>query len=189
MLNCLQIACLITDGNVAKVVEVGSLAWAALQICFMPALPYQPSMPLVQGPEFAIHQPDSVLTNMNEWSQEHHAASGLTQRSRDSKISLRQAEDQVLAFLQDHIPKPGTAVLAGNSVHMDLAFLRIHMPRVVEHLHYRIVDVSSVSELCRRWLPKVVAEKPRKHSCHTAMADIKESVEELKFYKRHCFKP
>ena len=155
----------------------------------MPALPYQCSMPLVQGPEIAIHQPDSVLTNMNEWSQEHHAASGLTQRSRDSKVSLRQAEDQVLAFLQEHIPKPGTAVLAGNTVHMDLAFLRIHMPRVVEHLHYRIVDVSSVSELCKRWLPKVVAEKPRKQNCHTAMADIKESVEELKFYKRHCFKP
>ena len=143
----------------------------------------------LQGPDIAIHHPDSVLDDMNEWSREHHAASGLTQRCRSSTITLRQAEEQVLAFLQENIPAPNTGLIAGNSVHVDLAFLRIHMPRVAEHLHYRIVDVSSIGEVCRRWLPKVAAEKPRKAGCHTALADIKESIEELKFYKQHCFKP
>lgn len=103
---------------------------------------------LLQGPDIAIHHPESVLANMNAWCQEHHTKSGLVQRVRDSSISLEQAEQQVLEFIRQHTEYQ-TAQLAGNSVHVDRAFLQRHMPRLVEHLHYRIVDVSTFKECCR----------------------------------------
>ncbi len=142
----------------------------------------------LQGPNLAIHQSDEVLDSMNEWCIEHHGVSGLTQRVRDSTISMQDAEDQVLAFVTKHVPEPKMALLAGNSVHMDLAFLRQCMPRLVDHLHYRIVDVSSVAEVCRRWCPDIARKAPRKERLHTALADIKESMEELRYYKKSCFR-
>lgn len=125
---------------------------------------------------------------MNPWCIEHHAASGLTQRVRNSSINMEEAEEQVLAFVKKHVPAQKMALLAGNSVHVDLAFLRQCMPRLVDHLHYRIVDVSSIAEVCRRWVPDVARKAPRKERLHTALADIRESIEELKYYKRTCFK-
>ncbi|PRW56532.1 mitochondrial [Chlorella sorokiniana] len=142
----------------------------------------------VEGPEITIHQPEEVLQTMNEWCVEQHGKSGLTQGCRDSTISLAEAEQQVLAFVQQHAPEPGTAQIAGNSVHVDLAFLRKHMPRLVDHLHYRIVDVSTVGELCRRWFPKEHMRGPKKKNTHTALSDIKESIAQLKYYRRSIFK-
>ena len=142
----------------------------------------------MQGPNIAIHHSDEVLNSMNPWCIEHHAASGLSDRVRSSTISMEQAEEQVLAFVMKHVPAPKMALLAGNSVHVDLAFLRQCMPRLVDHLHYRIVDVSSIAEVCRRWVPDIARKAPRKERLHTALADIKESIEELRYYKRTCFK-
>lgn len=101
-----------------------------------------------QGPDIAIHHSEAVLANMNAWCQEHHNKSGLVQRVRDSSTSLQEAEQQVLAFIQEHTEYQ-TAQLAGNSIHIDRLFLQRHMPKVLEHLHYRIVDVSTFKECCR----------------------------------------
>lgn len=141
-----------------------------------------------EGPELNIHQPEEVLQGMNEWCVEQHGKSGLTQACRDSTVSLAEAEQRVLEFVQQHAPEPGTAQIAGNSVHVDLAFLRKHMPRLVDHLHYRIVDVSTLGELCRRWFPREHARAPKKKNAHTALSDIRESIEQLKYYRRSIFK-
>ena len=125
---------------------------------------------------------------MHAWCIEHHGSSGLKQRVRDSTTSMQEAEEQVLAFVLKHVPEPKMALLAGNSVHVDLAFLRRCMLRLVNHLHYRIVDVSSIAEVCRRWCPDIARKAPRKETPHTALADIKESIEELRYYKKSCFK-
>lgn len=102
----------------------------------------------LQGPSIAIHHSEEVLSNMNDWCKEHHNKSGLVQRVRDSTVTLQQAEQQVLSFVQQHTEFQ-TAQLAGNSVHVDRLFLQRHMPRLLEHLHYRIVDVSTFKECCR----------------------------------------
>lgn len=156
----IEIACLVTDGELKQVVE---------------------------GPSIAIHHPESVLENMNDWCKEHHAKSGLVQRVRDSSTSLAQAEAAVLAFVQEHTQYQA-AQLAGNSVHVDRLFLQRHMPALLEHLHYRIVDVSTFKECCRRWKPKIARQAPRKVAAHTAMSDIKESLKELQYYKSVLFK-
>lgn len=109
-------------------------------------LPFSNASP--QGPEIVIHHSDEVLNNMNAWCIEHHGKSGLTQKSRDSTVTMEEAEEQLLEFIAAHTPYQ-SAQLAGNSVHVDRLFLMKYMPRVVEHLHYRIVDVSTVGELCR----------------------------------------
>ncbi|PSC72624.1 mitochondrial [Micractinium conductrix] len=143
---------------------------------------------IVEGPEFTIHQPEEVLQGMNEWCVEQHGKSGLTQACRDSTTSLAEAEQAVLEFVQQQAPEPGTAQIAGNSVHVDLAFLRRSMPRLVDHLHYRIVDVSTLGELCRRWFPREHARAPKKKNTHTAMSDIRESITQLQYYRRSIFK-
>jgi oligoribonuclease len=101
-----------------------------------------------QGPDLVIHQSEEVLAGMNAWCQEHHGASGLTQKVRDSSTTLQEAEDAVLDFITQHTEYQ-SAQLAGNSVHIDRLFLLKHMPKVVEHLHYRIIDVSTIMELSR----------------------------------------
>jgi oligoribonuclease len=103
---------------------------------------------VVEGPEIAIQTSNDVLENMNDWCVEHHGKSGLTQRCKDSTVALAAAEEQVLAFLKEHI-QPGIAQLAGNSIHVDRMFLYKYMPSVVAYLHYRIVDVSTVKELSK----------------------------------------
>ena len=102
----------------------------------------------MQGPNIIIHQPEEVLNNMNDWCVEHHGKSGLTEAVRASKVSLQQAEYEMLSFVREH-SAPGFCPLAGNSVHADKVFLTKYMPQLTKHLHYRIVDVSTVKELCR----------------------------------------
>ncbi|GFR41432.1 hypothetical protein Agub_g2120, partial [Astrephomene gubernaculifera] len=141
----------------------------------------------VQGPEAAIHQDDSVLASMNDWCKEHHGKSGLTQRVRDSKRTMAEVEEELLGFISQHADE-NMAQLAGNSVHVDRMFLLKHMPRVVAYLNYRIVDVSSIKELARRWFPIAYKKAPRKTLAHTALSDIRESIEELKYYRTAVFK-
>jgi len=142
---------------------------------------------LAQGPNLIIHQPDSVLDAMDEWNTTHHGQSGLTASVRASQISLQQAEVQMLDFVKEHT-KPGKAPLAGNSVHADREFLKKYMPDFIQHLHYRIVDVSTIKELCRRWYPREFSEAPKKGLAHRALDDIQESIKELQYYKKTIFK-
>ncbi|MEE6484618.1 hypothetical protein FKM82_013943 [Ascaphus truei] len=103
---------------------------------------------IAEGPNLIIKQPDELLDSMSDWCKEHHGKSGLTQAVRDSKITLQQAEYEFLSFIRQHTP-PSLCPIAGNSVHADKKFLDKHMPQFMRHLHYRIVDVSTVKELCR----------------------------------------
>jgi oligoribonuclease len=141
----------------------------------------------IEGPEIVINHPESVLEAMNDWCIDQHTRSGLSDAVRASTTSLQQAEDQVIEFIQWHIQEGYKPVIAGNSVHVDVSFLKRHMPKLAELFHYRIVDVSSVGELCRRWFPAEFARQPKKDNCHTAMQDVRESIQQLKFYQQHVF--
>ncbi len=139
---------------------------------------------LDEGPELVIHQPDEVLTAMDAWCQEHHEASGLIDRVRASKVSMAEAERLTLDFIASYAEQ-GTAPLCGNSVHQDRRFLRRHMPRIDAWLHYRIVDVSTIKELAARWYGADLI--PEKMDGHRAMDDIRESIAELRHYRKHLF--
>ncbi|XP_071316714.1 small fragment nuclease [Trachinotus anak] len=142
---------------------------------------------LAQGPNLIINQPDELLEGMSEWCKEHHGKSGLTQAVRDSKITLEQAEYEFLSFVRQHTP-PGQCPLAGNSVHADKRFLDKHMPQFMYHLHYRIIDVSTIKEICRRWFPEEYKMVPQKKASHRALDDIRESIKELQYYRANIFK-
>lgn len=141
---------------------------------------------LAQGPTFAIKQNDAVLDNMNEWCIEHHGKSGLTQRCRNSEVSLAQATKQSLAFVQQWVPQ-GKSPMCGNSIGQDRRFINKYMPDFEDHFHYRNLDVSTIKELARRWKPEVL-DAVVKTGAHLALDDIKESIAELKVYKEHFFK-
>ncbi|KAM9952205.1 hypothetical protein ACTFIT_002899 [Dictyostelium discoideum] len=138
-----------------------------------------------KGPNLVIHRSDEVLKNMNDWCIEHHGKSGLTEDVRNSKISLEEAEKIMLEFVRKHTDK-GICPLAGNTVHEDRRFLLKEMPTFAEHLHYRIIDVSTIKELSRRWYPYIPS--PKKVCGHRALQDIEESIEELKSYRVTVFK-
>ena len=142
---------------------------------------------VAEGPNIVIHHPEEVLKSMNEWCIEHHANSGLTKMVMDSTIGLEEAEDKILSFVKQWIPEK-KCPLAGNSVGQDAKFLKKYMPKFMDHLHYRIVDVSTIKELSRRWYPEKYAMAPKKKMSHRALDDIKESIEELKYYKATVFK-
>ncbi|XP_030648853.1 small fragment nuclease [Chanos chanos] len=142
---------------------------------------------LAEGPNLIINQSDELLDSMSEWCKEHHGKSGLTQAVRDSKITLQQAEYEFLSFIRQHTP-PGHCPLAGNSVHADKKFLDKYMPQFMRHLHYRIIDVSTIKELCRRWFPEEYKLAPQKKASHRALDDIQESIKELQFYRANVFK-
>ncbi|XP_058483590.1 small fragment nuclease [Solea solea] len=142
---------------------------------------------LAEGPNLIIKQPDELLDGMSEWCKEHHGESGLTKAVQDSKITLEQAEYEFLSFVRQHTP-PGQCPLAGNSVHADKRFLDKHMPQFMYHLHYRIIDVSTIKELCRRWFPEEYKMAPHKKASHRALGDIRESIKELQFYRTNVFK-
>lgn len=142
---------------------------------------------VAEGPELVVHQNDAQLAAMDEWNTEHHTASGLVDRVRASDIDEAEAERQTLEFLAEHCV-PGTAPLAGNSVHHDRRFLASYMPALEAFLHYRIVDVSTVKELARRWFPEVVEGAPAKRESHRALEDIRESVAELRYYRETVFR-
>ena len=142
---------------------------------------------LEEGPDLVIHQSEEIIKGMGDWCQEQHGRSGLTQRVRESVITQRQAEDKTLAFLDRWFPGI-PATLAGNSIHHDRAFLMRHMPHLAERIHYRLVDVSSVKELVERWYPEVCAKKPVKSDAHRALEDVRQSLEELKYYRDAVFR-
>ena len=136
---------------------------------------------IAEGPVFAISQNETTLAGMDEWNQRTHGESGLLDRVRKSGVSLAQAESQTLQFIKAHVGEK-TAPLCGNTVWQDRRFLFRHMPTLEAYLHYRIIDVSTLKELARRWQP-VIASGFRKQGAHTALADIRESLDELRYYR------
>ncbi|MFW6067061.1 MAG: oligoribonuclease [Myxococcota bacterium] len=143
---------------------------------------------VAEGPTLAIHQSEALLAGMDEWNTRTHTGSGLVDRVRESGLDEAAAEARVLDFLRSHV-REGEAPLSGNSVHMDRAFLRRYMPRLEAFLHYRIVDVSTVKELVRRWYPEAFEARPPKRGNHRALDDIRESIDELRYYRRAVFEP
>jgi len=144
---------------------------------------------LAVGPELVIHVDDDVLATMDDWNTKHHGASGLTDRVRASTILDAEAESQTLAFIAAHVGAKDRPVLAGNSIHQDRRFIRRYMPKLDARLHYRMVDVSTIKELARRWYPQIVAKQPPKRETHRALDDIRESIDELRYYQAHVFAP
>jgi len=143
--------------------------------------------PQDEGLSLIIHQPENVFAAMSEWCTTHHTKSGLLDASRNSTISLEQAELQVYEYIQRWC-EPQKAPLCGNSIYQDKAFLRRWMPRVHAYLHYRIIDVSSLKELIKRWYPKNPHAHSTKQDTHRALADIHESIAELQQYRTYFFK-
>jgi len=141
---------------------------------------------LAEGPVIAIHRKPEETDNINAWSKEQHTKSGLLKRVSESNISLKKAEQLTLDFLQLWIVKE-TSPLCGNSIGTDRRFIRKEMPLLDAFLHYRLIDVSTVKELTTRWYPEKTI--PAKKSEHLALADIRESVEELRWYKENVFLP
>ncbi len=139
---------------------------------------------VAEGPSLAVHQPDAVLESMNEWCRQHHADSGLTERVRQSPVSLEEAEGLTLDFIKEHIPQRSSP-LCGNSIHQDRRFLVRYMPTLESWLHYRNIDVSTIKELASRWYPSLPV--PAKKGEHLALADVRESIEELRFYHERLF--
>lgn len=142
---------------------------------------------LAEGPVIAVHQPDEVLGAMDEWCTRTHGQSGLTQRVKDSTTSIEEAEAQTLEFVRAWTV-PGKSPLCGNSIAHDRRFVRRYMPEFETHLHYRNIDVSSIKELVRRWYPGSM-RAPVKKGNHLALDDIRESVEELRWYRANVFVP
>jgi len=141
---------------------------------------------LAEGPVMAVHQSDAILNGMDEWNTKQHGKSGLTQRVRESKINSAEAERLTIEFLGKYSPK-GKSPICGNSICQDRRFLARHMPKLESYFHYRNLDVSTIKELTRRWAPEVMKQY-NKDSKHLAMDDIKDSIEELKFYRAKVFK-
>ncbi len=141
---------------------------------------------IAEGPELVIHQPDALLDGMDEWNTKHHGQSGLTARVRASTVTEADAQAQLVAFVAAHVPARG-APLAGTSIHQDRVFVQRYLPALAAHLHYRNVDVSTVKELVRRWYPQAYEARPTKKGTHRALDDIRESVEELRYYRKVCF--
>jgi oligoribonuclease len=144
---------------------------------------------IIEGPDLVLSADQSQLDNMAPIVREMHGQSGLTEAVRSSRLSAAEAEQLVLEFVRKHVPEPRQAPLAGNSVHADRAFLHRYMPELEAWFHYRNVDVSTVKELVRRWYPQVLDSAPAKGGGHRALADIRESIEELKHYRSTVFKP
>ena len=141
---------------------------------------------LAEGPVIAIHQPEEVLQRMDEWNTRQHGCSGLTQRVRDSHYDLFRAQNETLEFLQKWVPE-GASPMCGNSICQDRRFMARLMPELEAYFHYRNLDVSSIKELMKRWAPKLEAGF-EKQSAHLAMDDIKDSINELIYYKEHFFR-
>jgi oligoribonuclease len=161
------------DENTCTIVEIATIVT-------------EPDLSVVaEGPNLVIHQPEDVLATMSDFVRELHQRSGLLERIRSSTVSLEGAEAETCTFLAQHCDK-GTAVLCGNSVWKDRAFLQRYMPGLLAFLHYRIVDVSTIKELVRRWYPSNAA--PKKREVHRALDDIRESIEELRWYRAGVFR-
>jgi oligoribonuclease len=141
---------------------------------------------VAEGPVMVVHQPDAVLAAMDDWNRSTHAKSGLTEKVKAATHTEAQVESRLLAFLAEHVP-PKTSPMCGNSVHQDRRFLARYMPQLEAYILYRNLDVSTLKELAKRWKPEIMAGLV-KHGKHEALADIYESIEELKYYREHLFK-
>lgn len=138
-----------------------------------------------EGPELVIHQSNELLDQMNSWNKEHHGQSGLLQRVKDSQIDEQTAARRTLEFIRQWVPAKKSP-LCGNSVHVDRSFLCRYMPELEQHFHYRNLDVSTIKILAQHWAPTVAAGIS-KVSAHTALKDIHDSIEELRYYRHHLF--
>ena len=141
---------------------------------------------LAEGPVMAIHQADEVLAKMDDWNTSHHGASGLTQRVKDSAINEAEAEAKTIEFLQQYVAA-GTSPMCGNSICQDRRFMAKGMKNLEAFFHYRNLDVSTPKELMKRWRPDLV-DGFKKKGTHLALDDIRESIEELRYYRQHFFK-
>lgn len=144
---------------------------------------------LGDGVDVVIHADDAALASMPDVVTKMHAASGLTEEVRASTVTLAEAEKMVLDYIRKHVTTAGAVPLAGNSIATDRGFITRDMPELDAYLHYRMVDVSSIKELCRRWYPKVYFGQPEKGLAHRALADIRESIRELRYYRAAAFVP
>ncbi len=144
---------------------------------------------IAEGPELVVHQPEEALALMDQVVVDMHTKSGLIDQIRASTITLEDAGAQTLAFIKEHAPEARKVPLCGNSIGMDRRFLAAYLPEIENHLHYRSVDVSSIKELVRRWYPGLLNTRVQKAGSHRALDDIRESVNELKFYREHIFVP
>lgn len=141
------------------------------------------------GVDVVVHADEAALAGMPDVVREMHETSGLTEAVRRATITVAQAQDLVMEYVLAHVPEPGTAPLCGNSIATDRGFLARDMPVLDAHLHYRMIDVSSIKELCRRWYPRVYFGQPPKGLAHRALADIRESIRELEYYRKTIFVP
>lgn len=144
---------------------------------------------LGQGVDLVIHADDEVLAGMPEVVRKMHAKSGLTEEVRTSTVTMADAEQAVMDYVLQHIPADGRPLLAGNSIATDRGFIERDMPTFAAFLHYRMIDVSTIKELTRRWYPPVYSSQPEKGMAHRALADIKESIRELAYYRAAVFVP
>ena len=144
---------------------------------------------LGDGVDVVIHASDEVLDGMVDYVRDMHAKSGLTDEVRASKVTMAEAEDMIMDYITSLVPTPRSAPLCGNSIATDRGFLARDMMRLDDHLHYRMIDVSSIKELCRRWFPRTYYGQPAKGLAHRALADIKESIRELDYYRNTIFVP
>lgn len=142
--------------------------------------------PLAESPVITVHQSDSLLAQMDEWCTRQHGQSGLTARVRDSQTTEMEAQQRMLAFLRQ-FSKKGVSPMCGNSIGQDRRFLVKYMPELEAHFHYRNIDVSSVKELAKRWKPSMM-KGIKKKGAHLALDDIRDSIEELRHYRRHFFR-
>jgi len=144
---------------------------------------------LGEGVDVVVHADETVLDQMPEVVREMHARSGLTDEVRMSTVTIAEAEQKVLEYVREFVPEPRTAPLAGNSIATDRGFIARDMLELDAHLHYRMIDVSSIKELCRRWYPRIYYAQPDKGLAHRALADVRESIRELEYYRRTAFVP
>jgi oligoribonuclease len=142
---------------------------------------------VAEGPDLVVHQPPEALTGMEQIVVDMHTSSGLLTEIAASTISLEEAGAATLAFIKEHVPEARTVPLCGNSIGTDRRFLAAYLPEIEDHLHYRSIDVSSIKELVKRWYPKVA--RPQKTGQHRALDDIRDSIDELRFYRERVFVP
>ena len=141
---------------------------------------------LAEGPVLAIHQSDEILNGMDDWNTKQHGSSGLTERVKNSKVNEAEAERETIAFLRQYVPAKASP-MCGNSICQDRRFLARCMPELEAYFHYRNLDVSSLKELAKRWSPEVF-KGFSKQSSHLALDDIRDSIDELKYYREHFLK-
>ena len=144
---------------------------------------------VAEGPDLVVHQPPQVMAAMDDFVRDMHQRSGLLPLIEASTVSLEDAGARTLAFITEHVTEPRSVPLCGNSIGTDRRFLSVYLNEIEEYLHYRSVDVSTIKELVRRWYPGLLAGQTRKATTHRALDDIRESIDELRFYRERVFVP